>query len=152
MMQEPMKTTARPTRTIRRGAALVEFAVVLPLLLLVVFGIIEFGQVAFVRHGLINAATQGARAAILPGASEASVQAIVDQALKDGGLDKYAMEWGREKMYVSGVGEDAAADVGRSPLSETVTIRVAYSEISLIGMFGEFNIGSTCTMYRGPLD
>jgi Flp pilus assembly protein TadG len=49
------------------GAQLVEFALVLPLLLLVVLGIAEFGFI-FQRYEVItNAAREGARMAVLPG-------------------------------------------------------------------------------------
>ena len=49
------------------GAQLVEFALVLPLLLLVMLGIAEFGFV-FQRYEVVtNAAREGARVAVLPG-------------------------------------------------------------------------------------
>jgi Flp pilus assembly protein TadG len=49
------------------GAQLVEFALVLPLLLLVFLGIAEFGFI-FQRYEVVtNAAREGARIAILPG-------------------------------------------------------------------------------------
>ena len=52
-----------------RGAELVEFAIVLPLLLLVTMGIIDFGFM-FQRYVVLtNAAMEGARVAVLPGYS-----------------------------------------------------------------------------------
>lgn len=49
------------------GAELVEFALVLPLLLLVILGIAEFGFI-FQRYEVVtNAAREGARMAVLPG-------------------------------------------------------------------------------------
>jgi Flp pilus assembly protein TadG len=47
------------------GAALVEFAIVLPLLLLFLFGIIEFGFLLFNKAMLTNAAREGARAGVV---------------------------------------------------------------------------------------
>lgn len=44
-----------------RGAAMVEFALVLPILLLLVFGIIEFGRAYNVQTSITAAARQGAR-------------------------------------------------------------------------------------------
>ena len=59
------------------GAQLVEFALVLPMLLLVVLGIAEFGFI-FQRYEVVtNAAREGARIASLPGYSNADVQARV---------------------------------------------------------------------------
>lgn len=48
------------------GQDLVEYVLVLPLLLLLVFGIVEFGIVIFDYNTVANAAREGARAAILP--------------------------------------------------------------------------------------
>jgi Flp pilus assembly protein TadG len=44
-----------------KGAAVVEFAVVLPLLLLIVFGIVEFSFLLYNQAMLTNAAREGAR-------------------------------------------------------------------------------------------
>lgn len=48
-----------------RGAAAVEFAVVLPLLLMVVFGIIEFGLLMYNKAMITNASREAARSGIL---------------------------------------------------------------------------------------
>ncbi len=50
-----------------KGAELIEFAFILPLLLFVVVGIIDFGF-TFQRYEVVtNAAREGARIAVLPG-------------------------------------------------------------------------------------
>lgn len=68
-----------------RGAELVEFALVLPLLLLVVLGIAEFGFI-FMRYEVVtNAAREGARIAVLPGYSTADVQSRVISYATAGG-------------------------------------------------------------------
>jgi Flp pilus assembly protein TadG len=59
------------------GAELVEFAVVLPLLLFVILGIAEFGFIFQRYEVLTNAAREGARMAVLPGYTEADVDARV---------------------------------------------------------------------------
>lgn len=56
--------TARNFRCVRhRGASLVEFGAVLPLLFLVVLGIIEFGWFARTQLAIANATREGARIA-----------------------------------------------------------------------------------------
>ncbi len=68
------------------GAELIEFAVVLPLMLLILLGIIDFGLL-FQRYFVVtNAAREGARVAVLPGYSDADVQTRVAQFLTAGGL------------------------------------------------------------------
>jgi Flp pilus assembly protein TadG len=60
-----------------QAAQLVEFALVLPMLLLVVLGIAEFGFI-FQRYEVVtNAAREGARMAVLPGYTNADVIARV---------------------------------------------------------------------------
>jgi Flp pilus assembly protein TadG len=51
----------RQTGRSDRGAAAVEFALVLPLLLLMIFGIVEFGRAYNVQISITNAAREGAR-------------------------------------------------------------------------------------------
>ncbi|MEO9324901.1 TadE family protein [Nocardioides sp. C4-1] len=46
-----------------RGAAALEFALVMPFLLLLVFGIISYGMMLSLRQSMSQAATEGARAA-----------------------------------------------------------------------------------------
>jgi Flp pilus assembly protein TadG len=69
-----------------RGAQLVEFALVLPLLLLVVLGILDFGLLFQRYEVLTNAAREGARVAILPDYEQDDVEARVAQYLEASGL------------------------------------------------------------------
>jgi Flp pilus assembly protein TadG len=70
-----------------------EAALVMPLLLIMTFGAIEFGFAFYVKHTVQGAAREGARAAIVSGATPADVTAAVDQAMKSGGLSsaKYTL-------------------------------------------------------------
>ena len=71
----------------QRGAALLEMAFTLPLLLLISVGIFEFGRAFEVWQVLTNAAREGARVAVLPGISDAMVTARVQQYANAGVLD-----------------------------------------------------------------
>ena len=55
-----------------RGAALVEAALVLPVLILIVFGITEFGRAMFITNTLNNVAREGARRAAVSSPLNAS--------------------------------------------------------------------------------
>jgi Flp pilus assembly protein TadG len=67
-----------------KGAQLVEFALVLPLLLLVTLGIAEFGFIFHRYEVLTNAAREGARIAVLPNYATADVQERVGKFLDAG--------------------------------------------------------------------
>ena len=56
-------------RNSESGSSLVEFAIILPLLFLLLFGIIEFGIFMHDRAILINASREGARAGVLYGSN-----------------------------------------------------------------------------------
>jgi Flp pilus assembly protein TadG len=64
-----------------RGAALIEAAFTLPLLLFVSVGIIEFGRAFQTWQIVTNAAREGARVAVLPGTSDAQVKSRVQSYL-----------------------------------------------------------------------
>jgi Flp pilus assembly protein TadG len=68
-----------------RGAAVVEFALVLPLLVLFTFGIIEFGRAYSAKIELTAAVREGARAAAIAKsacADPAKVQECVEEAVR----------------------------------------------------------------------
>ena len=72
----------------RRGATAVEFAITAPILFLFVFAAVEFSRANMIRNTSTNAAYEGARRGIVPGASAADVQAaalaVVDSVLING--------------------------------------------------------------------
>jgi Flp pilus assembly protein TadG len=68
----------------QNGAELVEFALVLPILLLVFGGIVDFGLLLQRQQVITNAAREGARIAVLPGYMPTDVQARVTQFVREG--------------------------------------------------------------------
>jgi Flp pilus assembly protein TadG len=69
-----------------RGAALVEAAMIMPMILLISVGIFEFGRAYQTSQVLTNAAREGARLAVLEGRTDADVRARVNKYVTDGGL------------------------------------------------------------------
>lgn len=65
----------------RRGAAVVEFAMVAPLMVMLTMGMMEIGRMVMVKQIMINATREGAREAVLPGATTIGVQARVAEEL-----------------------------------------------------------------------
>lgn len=72
-----MRTTKRHRA---RGQTLAEFALVLPVLLLVMMGILDFGRVVFAYNNLSNAARDGARVAIVDQTVTSGVSAAAQKA------------------------------------------------------------------------
>ena len=74
---DPIRAVARRRE---RGAALVEFALVLPILLTLVFGIVEFGRGYNVKVELTGSVREGARALALGKTPAEAKQAVIDAA------------------------------------------------------------------------
>ncbi len=78
-----------------RGAELIEFALVFPLLLLVILGIVDFGFLFQRMEVVTNAAREGARIAVLPGYLNADAEARVHDYIEAGGLPTAGASWTR---------------------------------------------------------
>jgi Flp pilus assembly protein TadG len=76
-------------RQAERGAAMLEVALTLPILLLVCVGILEFGRAYQTWQVLTNAAREGARVAVLPDATTTGVEDRVKNYMKAGRLAKW---------------------------------------------------------------
>ena len=118
-----------------RGAAVVEFAVVLPLLLTILFGIIEYGWVFMVRQTLQTAAREGARIAILQTSTEPYTAALsrIADVMGPTGLTTYTPT----VLQVDTIIE--------------VTVTIPYTEVSLMGdFFGShsYDLGGACSMRK----
>lgn len=75
------------SRVNRRGAAVTEMALVLPMLLLLALGIIEWGSVMFVRNNMLHAAREGCRAFAVRNVDEAGAIAITETNLTSMNFD-----------------------------------------------------------------
>ena len=124
-----------------RAAAVVEFAVVLPLLLTILFGIIEYGWVFMVRQTLQTAAREGARLAVLQ-TSVSPYTDVTDRAaevMAPAGLTSYTVTMTHATLA--------------NPV-ETVTLSIPYNDVSLLGgFFGthDYDLGGTCSMRKEGL-
>jgi Flp pilus assembly protein TadG len=70
----------------QRGQALIATALTLPIVLVISISIFEFGRALQVWQMLTNAAREGARVAVLPGADQAAVKQRVLDYMAAGGL------------------------------------------------------------------
>lgn len=138
-----------------RGAAAVEFVIIFPVLFLIICGIIEFGRIMAYKNLITSAAREGARTAILPGASADDVIDKIVDVLKGADMDKRPYE-----MYITfynsnpnGViyelasGLDLSAAGGGNPV--TITVRINFSDYALVPGFMDWIVlDGTVTMRK----
>jgi Flp pilus assembly protein TadG len=79
-----MRGTRRHLWRSERGQALVEAALITPVVLLIMVGIFEVGRAYQTWQVVTNAAREGARAAVVPGATVPTVEGIVKKYMTDG--------------------------------------------------------------------
>ena len=119
-----------------RGSVAVEFALLLPVLLLLIFGIIDFGRAINDRITLTQAAREGARLASL-GYSTSAVTTRTQSAAT--GLSPVTVTVTSSCPAGAGVGVDAV-----------VTTSYTFSFVTPVGafaaMFGTANFGSTLSL------
>lgn len=103
-----------------RGAAAVEFALVFPILVVILFGIVEFGSVYNAQLQLTSAAREGARTMAVTGDPAAARTAALNATV--------------------GLSPLTAANITVTPTSCTSTtdvlVRISYDKPFLTGMFG----------------
>lgn len=122
----------------RRAAAVVEFAVVLPLLLTILFGIIEYGWVFMVRQTLQTAAREGCRLAVLQTSVDpySNVVSRINQVMAPTGLSTFSISMTH------------ATDA--NPV-ELIEVSIPYNDVSLMGgFFGthSYNLAGSCAMRK----
>lgn len=108
----------------RRGGVAVEMAILLPLLLILTFGIIEFGRMMQVSHQLTVAARTAARRASLPGATNEEVVAAATAQLAP---------YLPPVFVVDVTPEDLTEVTAGQPVS--VRVHVPWESVELIGFF-----------------
>ena len=79
----PRRASARSARVprSRRGQNLVEFSLVLPIMIIVMLGIAEFGLIYFTRASVENATREGARYAAIHPTDVSGIQTRVRQTV-----------------------------------------------------------------------
>jgi Flp pilus assembly protein TadG len=73
-----------------KGAALIEAAITVPIILLICVGIFEFGRAYQTMQVLTNAAREGARMAVITASTDAAVAARVRSYMQAGSLPNHA--------------------------------------------------------------
>lgn len=127
-----------------RGAAAVEFALVLPLLLTILFGTIEWGYYFFNRQIVINSAREGARVGTLQLKGPDDAKAAAEHYLTGSGLVLKSGTIGGEVFPAPVTLTVGTVTQGTCP-AESSCIGIVYRLPSLTG-FLDTLLGSTRTI------
>ncbi len=111
------------------GAAAVEFAMILPVLVLMLTGIIQVGMLMFVQNQMTNVARETSRRIAVGELTNAAAQ----QYARD------SLVFPSANFAVAITGPDPASP---NPKDITVDIRVPFSEVSLVDIAGLFQSGN----------
>ncbi len=129
----------------RRGVAATEFAIVVPVFVLLVFGILELGRALMVQQLLTNASRVGARTAILLSAAESDV-------------DNDAIDY-LNNMSVTVTGDDVTAtpDLSTAQTGDQVTVTVSldFEDVSWVPapwFLGGASLSATSVMRKEGLE
>ena len=127
-----MLNCRKSVRTRRRGAVVVEAAVLLPVLTLISMGACELGWYVYRAQELHNAARQGARTAVYHENSNAEVESAVHSCLNNSmGLDPDAVTIRISRLTSSGEEQYQVMSLDENENGEAIRVRATldYGEI-----------------------
>jgi Flp pilus assembly protein TadG len=133
MLSKERTRTNRNFAGLRSGSHTVEFALVVPIIFTLFLGSIEITRLNFIRHTLANAAYEGARAAIVPNATNSDAVNRAQQLLSDMGC---------------GVDANITAIVNSTSAQVTVSVPVEKNSWGLGRFTSGMNMSRTCRLSR----
>lgn len=100
----------------QRGSTAIEFALILPVIATMLFGVIDFGRLLYTKEVLNNAVREAARTGIVAGVNDVS-DAVIDTAVTNSILNSQLLD----PAYITGIQKTRTADAaGNRNLSVTV--------------------------------
>jgi Flp pilus assembly protein TadG len=94
-----------------RGAALIEAAITVPVILLISVGIFEFGRAYQTQQVLTNAAREGARMAVITASTDDAIRTRVRNYMQAGSLPNYATATINVTRSVAMTGSDTGSQI-----------------------------------------
>jgi Flp pilus assembly protein TadG len=135
---------------LRSGTALVETALVLPIFVLIVLGIVEFGRAFMVANLLAEAARQGARSAIVPGSENSAIIEEVKSRVSE--MASVSADFVEVEITVTAhpTNADPQNDLGDTQKRDLVNVSVAvpFSKVNVmpIEWLKTTNLRGSCSM------
>ena len=128
------------------GASVLELSLVLPILIMLGFGVVDYGYFFYLKNTFQGAAQAGARAAIPYAATNSNVTAIVNQMMSAAGFasNKYTVT--TNPSSVGGLSSGTAITVTVS--STWSTVGTSALATSLGGINGSKQIAGTAVMQK----
>ncbi|MCX7825359.1 MAG: pilus assembly protein [Verrucomicrobiae bacterium] len=119
--------TQRRKYLVRRGQALVEFAIGLTVLLLLVFGVVDLGRAVFAYNSIAHCAREGTRYAIVHGSqSTAPVGPAANDPTLESWVRRFATGLQAARLTVTSTWRNASGVASNDPGS-IVTVVVGYN-------------------------
>lgn len=128
----------------RRGASVVEFAILAPLLFTLFLGMIDVGRAIMASEMIASAAREGARRGIVTGADNTVIEAAVDNSLTNAGISTAQRT---VRVRVNNTEVDAITAVPGNVIE--ITVGVPYRNVSWLPVtvfVGDRSLLVTCVM------
>ena len=139
-MNEHTNTLTRAKRSSRRGAAAVEFALVAPIIFIMIFASIEFARAIMAIDGMEESVREGCRLSVLDDTTTQEIEDMVEQRMNLIGISSYTLT----------ITPDPPSTACQwDPV--TVMVSTPFSNVSLLPaprFIGNITLNASCTLPR----
>jgi Flp pilus assembly protein TadG len=134
----------------QKGVSAIEFAIILPVLVVLIFGMIEFSVLLYDKAMLTNASREGARAGIVysdPRPSDGEIQTVVNNYCQD-----HLITFGAGSTVSTTVARAGSGSGGEEVAGDPLTVTVTYQYDFLVlpnlitSLTGGINLNATTVM------
>jgi Flp pilus assembly protein TadG len=127
---------ARMKQQSRRGVTIVESAFMIPILMLLIFGAIEFGSILHMRHTMLHAAREAARTLAIEGGTVTAAETVAKDLLPESTELNFLVE-----------ATAPAPDALNRDVRVNISVPLAEAALGdIFGMFGDSRMGVEIVM------